>query len=298
MTTPLDAREAEVNEPPRDLPVESEHHTRYGRGTLRLLAPVLSRRNRFGIWAGVVLAVVAMGLLGLIPLIQQIILDDAIVEHRRSLPLWLGILLATGLASFVANYLRRSVGGRAAVRVQRDLQIRVHRHMQYLDASRRDELRAGDIMSRATCDLTLIQMFLQQLGIAYGNIALLIVSLIVMVVLSPLLALIMVVSVPTFLLVAMRFRSGSFPASWMDQRFQGSVAGVVEEAVTGVRVVKAFGQESQEQDALHAEAGKLFSPGYARPGSRPCTPPRWTPSLVSHSWRCSHSGAGWSWSGT
>jgi ATP-binding cassette subfamily B protein len=44
----------------------------------------------------------------------------------------------------------------------------------------------------------------------------------------------------------------------MDQRFQGSVAGVVEEAVTGVRVVKAFGQEGQEQDALHGEAGKLF----------------------------------------
>ncbi|MDT5127395.1 MAG: ATP-binding cassette, subfamily bacterial, partial [Mycobacterium sp.] len=123
---------------------------------------------------------------------------------------------------------------------------------------RRDEMRSGDIMSRASVDLTLIQMFLQQLGVAYGNITLLVVSLVVMVVLSPLLALIMVVSVPTFLFIAMRFRSKSFPASWMDQRFQGSVAGVVEEAVTGVRVVKAFGQEGQEQDALHGEAGKLF----------------------------------------
>jgi ATP-binding cassette subfamily B protein len=40
---------------------------RYGRGTLRLLAPVLSRRNRIGIAAGAVLAVIAIGLLGLIP---------------------------------------------------------------------------------------------------------------------------------------------------------------------------------------------------------------------------------------
>jgi ATP-binding cassette subfamily B protein len=219
---------------------------------------VLSQRNRLGIWAGVALAVVAMGLLGLIPYIQAVILDDAIVAHQRSLPLWLGVLLGVGLASFVFNYLRRSVGGRAAVRVQRDLQVRVHHHLQYLDADRRDEMRSGDIMSRASVDLTLIQMFLQQLGVAYGNITLLVVSLVVMVVLSPLLALIMVVSVPTFLFIAMRFRSRSFPASWMDQRFQGSVAGVVEEAVTGVRVVKAFGQESQEQDALHGEAGKLF----------------------------------------
>lgn len=258
MTTPFDVREAEAIGSSPDLPVESEHHGNYDRGTLRLLASVLSRRNRVGIWAGVVLAIVAMGLLGLIPYIQAVILDDAIVAHTRSLPLWLGILLGVGLASFVFNYLRRSVGGRAAVRVQRDLQVRVHHHLQYLDASRRDEMRAGDIMSRATVDLTLIQMFLQQLGVAYGNVTLLIVSLVVMVVLSPLLALIMVVSVPTFLFIAMRFRSRSFPASWMDQRFQGSVAGVVEEAVTGVRVVKAFGQEGQEQDALHDEAGKLF----------------------------------------
>ena len=251
-------REAEAIGTPAELPVESEHNQNYDRGTLRLLAPVLSRRNRRGIWAGVVLAIVAMGLLGLIPYIQAVILDDAIVAHERSLPLWLGILLGVGLASFVFNYLRRSVGGRAAVRVQRDLQVKVHHHLQYLDAARRDEMRSGDIMSRASVDLTLIQMFLQQLGVAYGNITLLIVSLVVMVVLSPMLALIMVVSVPTFLFIAMRFRSKSFPASWMDQRFQGSVAGVVEEAVTGVRVVKAFGQEGQEQDALHDEAGKLF----------------------------------------
>ena len=121
MTTPLDAREAEVNEPPRDLPVESEHHTRYGRGTLRLLAPVLSRRNRFGIWAGVVLAVVAMGLLGLVPLIQQVILDDAILADRRSLPCgcascWASAWPVLWRATFAA------VGGGAAVRVQRDLQ--------------------------------------------------------------------------------------------------------------------------------------------------------------------------------
>jgi ABC-type multidrug transport system fused ATPase/permease subunit len=258
MTTPFDEREAEAVEPQPDLPVESEHHESHDRGTLRLLAPVLSRRNRLGIWAGVALAVVAMGLLGLIPYIQAVILDDAIVAHERSLPLWLGILVGVGLASFVFNYLRRSVGGRAAVRVQRDLQVMVHHHLQYLDADRRDEMRSGDIMSRASVDLTLIQMFLQQLGVAYGNITLLVVSLVVMVVLSPLVALIMVVSVPTFLFIAMRFRSKSFPASWMDQRFQGSVAGVVEEAVTGVRIVKAFGQEGQEQDALHGEAGKLF----------------------------------------
>ncbi|NGO06257.1 ABC transporter ATP-binding protein [Streptomyces sp. HC44] len=256
MTTPLDMREADSLEP--DVEVDSQYRPVYARGTLQLLAPVLDRRERLRIWLGVGFAVAAMGLMGLIPLVQQVILDDTILSEKRSRGVWIVLLLVTGLVSFVANYLRRTIGGRAAVRVQRDLQIKLHRHMQYLDASRRDELRAGDVMSQATSDLTLIQMFLQQLGLAYGNVTLLIVSLAVMVALSPLLAAVMLVAVPVFLAVAMRFRSRSFPASWMDQRFQGSVAGVVEEAVTGVRVVKAFGQEEQEQASLNDEARKLF----------------------------------------
>jgi ABC-type multidrug transport system fused ATPase/permease subunit len=167
-------------------------------------------------------------------------------------------MVGVGLASFVANYLRRRIGGSAAVRVQRDLQVRVHRHTQHLDASRHGEMRTGDVMSRATVDLTLIQMFLQQLGVAYGNVTMLLVSLGVMIVLSPLLTLVMVVAVPVFLFLSVRFRTRMFPASWMDQRFQGAIAGVVEEAVTGVRVVKAFGQEQQEQQALNGAGRRLF----------------------------------------
>jgi ATP-binding cassette subfamily B protein len=227
------------------------------RGTLRMLGPLLGRNIR-RIWAGIVLAVVAQAVQASIPLIQQVILDDTILTRRRSLGLWIGILVAAGVASFVGNWLRRAVGGTAAARSQRDLQLAVHRHMQYLDASRREEFRSGDIMSRATSDLTVIQMFVQQLGVASGNLTLLVVALVAMVLLSPLLALVMAVSVPVFFLIALRFRNRSFPASWTDQLYKGSIAGVVEEAVTGVRVVKAFGQEAQEQQALNTEARRLF----------------------------------------
>lgn len=254
MTISLDA----PAEDPTETDAQAERAKSYAASTLGLLGPYLSRRNKAAIRIGVAMAIVAQATLGFIPLIQKVVLDDTILSHRRSMALWIGILIATGLGSFAANYLRRAIGGKAAVRVQRDLQCAVHSHMQHLDASRRNELRAGDIMSRATSDLTLIQMFLQQLGLAYGNLTLLAVSLVVMVILAPTLALVMAVSVPVFLFVAVRFRNRSFPASWMDQRFQGSVAGVVEEAVTGVRVVKAFGQEEQEQESLNREAANLY----------------------------------------
>ena len=52
--------------------------------------------------------------------------------------------------------------------------------------------------------------------------------------------------------------SGVFPASWNDQRLSGTVAGVVDEAVSGVRVVKAFAEEDREFNRLVDRARELY----------------------------------------
>ena len=208
-------------------------------------------------WA-VVLAVLGQGAFALAPLVQKTILDDSVLHHRRPLGPWVAVLVLTGVVTFVLGYIRRALGGRAAVDVQRDLQVRLHHHLQHLDSARRDEMRTGDIMSRATADITLIQMFLQQLGVTAGNVAQVTVAVVVMLVLSPLLATVIVVGIPLFLVLSMRFRDKTFAASWIDQHYQGAVAGVVEEAITGVRIVKAFGQEDQELGLLAEQARHLF----------------------------------------
>ena len=224
---------------------------------MRALGPILGR-YRGRMLAAIALAVVSQVFLALGPLVQSVILDDAVLADQRPLAPWIALLIAVGVVSFVANYGRRRLGGRAAVDVQRDLQVAVHHHMQYLDPARRDQLRAGDIMSRATSDITLIQVFLQQLAMSIGSLALLASSLVIMLFLSPLLAVVVGVCVPLFAWLSNRFRTRSFPASWMDQRYQGAVAGVVEEAVTGVRIVKAFGQEQAELDLLTDTATTLY----------------------------------------
>ncbi|HEX9527347.1 MAG TPA: ABC transporter transmembrane domain-containing protein, partial [Streptosporangiaceae bacterium] len=50
-----------------------------------------------------------------------------------------------------------------------------------------------------------------------------------------------------------------FPASWHAQQQSGDVAGIVDEAIGGVRVVKGFGQEEQEQERLEAASSRLFA---------------------------------------
>ena len=192
-------------------------------GTLGLIKPLIGPANVRRIYSAIALAVGGQLSLAAIPLIQQVIVDDAIVAHRKSLGLWIMILVITGVVCFVLQYLRRRVGFTAAARSQRELQKLVHHRLQYLDPTGRDRFRTGDVMSRSTSDLTIIQMFLQQLGTAWGNLTLLMAALGVMLWLSPLLTLVMVVVVPLFIWVAARFRTKTFPASYTDALYKASV---------------------------------------------------------------------------
>ena len=67
-------------------------------------------------------------------------------------------------------------------------------------------------------------------------------------ILSPLLAVVSLVVAPCLLLVSYRLRSRVFPATWDAQQREGELVQVVDEDVSGVRVVKAFGQERREGD--------------------------------------------------
>ena len=92
------------------------------------------------------LSVAGQGLMGLLPLLQQIILDDAIVTQQRPLWPWLGLLAAAGVASFFLHYQRRFAAARVSLGVQHDLRLALHRHVIGLDPARHDALPIGDVM--------------------------------------------------------------------------------------------------------------------------------------------------------
>ena len=83
-------------------------------------------------------------------------------------------------------------------------------------------------------------------------------------------------TVPALLIVSLRLRTTMFPAQWDALQRAGEVAGVVDEAVTGVRVVKGFGQEDRELDtprrrAPTASTGRACARSGSRPGTRRCS---------------------------
>ncbi|MDQ1431168.1 MAG: ATP-binding cassette, subfamily bacterial, partial [Actinomycetota bacterium] len=193
-----------------------------------------------------------------IPLIERAVIDNVIVTPKHALWPLLALLIGLGALNFVLSYLRRFVGGRFAFDVQHDMRTAIYERLQRLDFARHDQLPTGQIVSRASSDLGLVQSLLSFLPLATGNVVLLFLSLIVMLVLSPLLTVIVLATVPALLFVSLKLRQTMFPAQWDSLQRAGEVAGVVDEAVNGVRVVKGFGQEDRELAGLTDAARGLY----------------------------------------
>jgi ATP-binding cassette subfamily B protein len=203
-------------------------------------------------------AIVGTAIAAFAPLVQKIIVDDVISDPSRPLWPWLLLLVVFGISRFALAYVRRFRGGRIALAVQHDLRTAIFRQLQRLDFASHDEMQTGQLVSRAGSDIMLIQGLLQFLPIVIGNILMFVISLGIMLTLSPPLTLVMLLVTPALLWTTLRLRRGIFPASWDAQQLAGEVATVVEESVTGVRIVKGFGQEQRQLDQLTERSDELF----------------------------------------
>ncbi|WP_405853674.1 ABC transporter ATP-binding protein/permease [Streptomyces sp. NBC_00090] len=213
--------------------------------------------------ANVVLALgsslVGMAVLALVPLVTKVIIDDVIGTKTRDLGVWTGFLLGAAVLVYALTYVRRYYGGRLALDVQHDLRTDMFGAITRLDGRRQDELSTGQVVGRATSDLQLIQGLLFMLPMTIGNVLLFLISLAVMAWLSLPLTLVALAVAPALWFIAKRSRTRLHPATWHAQQQAAAVAGVVDGAVTGVRVVKGFGQEDQEIGKIREAGRKLFA---------------------------------------
>ncbi|WP_346776515.1 ABC transporter ATP-binding protein [Streptomyces sp. HNM0574] len=200
-----------------------------------------------------------MGVMALIPLLTKVIIDDVVVGGSGRMLLWISLLIAAAAVIYVLTYARRYYGGRLALDVQHDLRTEMYRAIVRLDGRSQDELSTGQVVGRGTSDLQLVQSLLFMLPMMIGNVLLFAVALVVMIALSPLLTVVSLAVFPLLWWIAGRSRARLFPATWYAQQQAGSVASVVDGAVTGVRVVKGFGQEEQESRKLRDIGRELFA---------------------------------------
>ncbi|WP_322500947.1 ABC transporter ATP-binding protein [Streptomyces rochei] len=200
-----------------------------------------------------------MAVMALVPLITKVIIDDVISAKTRDMALWAGLLIGAAVVVYVLTYIRRYYGGRLALDVQHDLRTDMYRTITRLDGRRQDELSTGQVVGRATSDLQLIQSLLFMLPMTIGNVLLFLISLVIMAWLSPPLTLVALAVAPALWFIARRSRTRLHPATWYAQAQAAAVAGVVDGSVSGVRVVKGFGQEEQETGKLREVGRRLFA---------------------------------------
>ncbi len=204
-------------------------------------------------------ALLGMTVTALTPLIQRAIVDHAIIARDTPLAPLAVALIGAALVSYGTTFVRRYYGGRLSIDVQHQLRTEMFGALAGFDGAQQDELRTGQIVSRTISDITMVQGLLAMVPIMTGNLLLFVISLIAMLWLSPVLTLIALAVGPGLWLLAKLSARTLFPATWAAQQEAGVVAGVVDDAVTGVRVVKGFGQEEQELDKLSTAARRLYA---------------------------------------
>jgi ATP-binding cassette subfamily B protein len=207
-------------------------------------------------------AVLSYVVTALVPLVVRHVVDDVIDRPAGaggSLWPWAALLVVAGLLVYALGFVRRYTAGRLSLDVQYDLRNDVHAAVQRMDGRQLDGLSTGQVVSRSISDVQLVQGLLAWLPNVTGNAVLFVVSLVVMAVLSPPLTLVALAIGPALFWIAWRSRRDLFPANFAAQARTAEVAARVEAAVTGVRVVKGFGQEAAELARLERVVGDLFT---------------------------------------
>ena len=163
------------------------------------------------------------------------------------------VYLVGMVSSFLYNYLMVRVGQGTQKTIRDDMFV----HMQTLPIRYFDSHPAGDIMSRYTSDIdTLRQMISQSIPQCISSVATLLVVFIAMLITSPILTCVLILTVTGIIFVTKVVAGKSAGFFIGQQRALGAVNGYVEEMVNGQRVVKVFCHEEiskQEFDTLNEE---------------------------------------------
>ncbi|MHB1594618.1 MAG: ABC transporter ATP-binding protein [Streptosporangiaceae bacterium] len=198
-------------------------------------------------------ALLATGTEIVIPLLTKAAIDGPIsgaaragsaAAHGRVVLIWIGIgAIALGSAEVGLSMIRRWVQASAVARLEQSMRDDLYAHLQRLEPGFHDAWQSGQLLSRATTDLSAIRrfagfgtIFIITSAVSFGVIVAL------LVILNPLLGLITAVLFMPVTWLCLRFERRYRVLSRRVQDQQDDLATSVEEAAAGIRVLKALGR--------------------------------------------------------
>jgi ATP-binding cassette subfamily B multidrug efflux pump len=203
-------------------------------------------------WRQVLLAYTAVFFAALLNLFVPQVIKDAIdngLTAGKASALFAagGIILGIALVRGLAGFGQRFYGEWLTHRVAYDLRNHFYDSVQHLPFAFHDRSHTGDLMSRATSDISETERFV---GIGLmdliATVLLLIGVIIAMLIESLPLALLGLIPVPLLVFTTLRFGNTVRPMFMRIQEQMGVLSDIMQESMTGIRVVKAFAREPYE----------------------------------------------------
>jgi ATP-binding cassette subfamily B protein len=194
-----------------------------------------------------------------IPLLAKAVIDDAVAHHERGLLLPIGLLaVGLGAASALLSLIRRWVQGNAVSDMEKEIRDDLYQHLQRLDPAFHDEWQSGQLLSRATTDLGAIRRF-AGFGVVFLVISVMTFTAVtgLLITLNWWLGLITGAMFAPVLVFCTRFERRYKVLARRAQDQDGDLTTLVEEAATGVRVLKALGRGPEAAEAHLAQAARL-----------------------------------------
>ncbi|MEZ5176480.1 MAG: ABC transporter ATP-binding protein [Acidimicrobiia bacterium] len=224
----------------------------------RLLRSTLYR-YRFVASVSISGAVLWMAAVVAIPYFVGEIVDVATTESDPS-RIWplIAALIVAGAIQAIGISVRRYFGFKLSYRAEADLRNRIFSHVQRLAFSFHDVTSTGELMARASSDLSQLRLILAMLPITLANLAMFLVVGVVLLIIDPVLGGVAALIIPALLYTSARFAIRVVGYSFDIQAGLSSLSHVVEESVTGIEVVKSYGQEAQQRHRLNATAMTIY----------------------------------------
>jgi ATP-binding cassette subfamily B protein len=176
------------------------------------------------------------------PLMVKYAIDHGVLENDRgTLLVWLGALLAVGLLEMTAGAVRHLYAIRNRARSDARVRDAIFAHALRLDPSYHDRVGPGELMSRASSDSEHVARLMDSIGHTIGYVLTVVAVAIVLLVLDWRLALVVLIPLPLVTLAGWMYSRKYHAKTQRLQESWGKAATLVEETVTGIRVVKGLG---------------------------------------------------------
>jgi len=191
-----------------------------------------------------------------VPQLTRLAIDKGI-EQDGSLIFWTMLILAAATVAGFFAACRRYFAFRESRLTETYLRERLFAQIQGLHVGFHDKAQTGQLMSRSSSDLQQVQGFVVNIPIFVSQITMVLGVVVILFFSDPILAAVSLAPLPFINVSARRFSNKIHPAVLAVQQEQAQLANVVEETVSGVRVIKGFGAEGVQQAKLQTEADDI-----------------------------------------